>query len=86
MSRKKIPVNPPPPLSYSVEKRRTTEICVGGWQISVVPPPLNTITQGRVHRNFFFDSSVSQLSALATLRPIWGRVTQGAFELSLPQL
>ena len=29
------------------------------------------------------DSSVSQLSALATLRPIWGRVGQGAFELSL---
>ena len=35
---------------------------------------------------FFFDLSVSQLSALATLRPIWGRVGQGAFELSLPQL
>ena len=34
----------------------------------------------------FFDSSVSQLSALATLRPIWGRVAQGAFELSLPQI
>ena len=33
-----------------------------------------------------FDSSVSQLSALATLRPIWGRVGQGAFELSLPQI
>ena len=32
------------------------------------------------------DSSVSQLSALATLRPIWGRVGQGAFELSLPQI
>ena len=29
------------------------------------------------------DSSVSQLSALATVRPIWGRVGQGAFELSL---
>ena len=34
----------------------------------------------------YFDSSVSQLSALATLRPIWGRVAQGAFELSLPQI
>ena len=32
------------------------------------------------------DSSVSQLSVLATLRPIWGRVGQGAFELSLPQI
>ena len=32
------------------------------------------------------DSSVSQLSAIATLRPIWGRVGQGAFELSLPQI
>ena len=32
------------------------------------------------------DSSVSQLSALATLRPNWGRVGQGAFELSLPQI
>ena len=32
------------------------------------------------------DSSVSQLSALATLRPIWGRCGQGAFELSLPQI
>ena len=47
-----------PPLSYSVEKRRTSEI----WR------------------------SVSQLSALATLRPIWGRVGQGGFELSLPQI
>ena len=32
------------------------------------------------------DSSVSELSALATLRPIWGRCGQGAFELSLPQI
>ena len=33
-----------------------------------------------------FDSSVSHLSALATHRPIWGRVGQGAFELILPQI
>ena len=45
---------------------------------SLVPPLLNT--------KFFFDSLVSQLSALATLRPIWGRVGQGAFELSMPQI
>ena len=34
----------------------------------------------------FFDSFIMQLRALATLRPIWGRVGQGAFELSLPQI
>ena len=34
----------------------------------------------------FFDLSVSQLSALVTHRQIWGRVAQGAFELSLPQI
>ena len=33
-----------------------------------------------------FDSVKSQLRALATLRPIWGRVGQGAFELCLPKL
>ena len=48
-----------------------------GNAISVIPPLLNTITR-EVHVKFFFDSSVSQLRALATLRPIWGRVTQGA--------
>ena len=51
------------------------------------PPLFNTITQGgggSPEKNS--DSSVSQLSALATLRPIWGRVGQGAFELSLPQI
>ena len=41
---------------------------------------LNTITQGGVHVNFF-NLSVSQLRALATHRPIWGRVAQGALEL-----
>ena len=72
-----------------------TEICrtptqdyVGVRQISVIPPLLNTITRGggggSPEKNS--DSSVSQLSALATLRPIWGRVGQGAFELSLPQI
>ena len=49
------------------------------------PPLFNTRTQGGfTGKNS--DSSVSQLSALATLRPIWGRVGQGAFELSLPQI
>ena len=58
------------------------------------PPLFITITQGggggggggrgSLEKNS--DSSVSQLSALATLRPIWGRVGQGAFELSLPQI
>ena len=55
-------------------------------QISVIPPLLNTITQEGGSPENFFDLSVSQLSALATLRPIWGRVDQGAFELSLPQI
>ena len=67
---------------------------MGGRQISVVPPLLNTITRGGGggggggggSPEKKFDSSVSQLSALATLRPIWGRVGQGAFELSLPQI
>ena len=49
------------------------------------PPLFNTMTRGgSPEKNS--DSSVSQLSALATLRPIWGRVGQGAFELSLPQI
>ena len=34
------------PCSYSVEKRRDHTNCVGGQQISVIPPLLNTITQG----------------------------------------
>ena len=36
---------PPPPPSYSVEKRRDHRNCVGGRQISVIPPLLNTIIQ-----------------------------------------
>ena len=86
------PPPPPPPLSYGAEKRRDHRNCVGVRQISVIPPLLSTITQGggggggggSPEKNS--DSSVSQLSALATLRPIWGRVAQGAFELSLPQI
>ena len=51
------------------------------------PPLLSTITQGGGGSlEIFFDSSESQLSALATLRPIWGRVAQGAFELTLSQI
>ena len=48
----KPPPPPPPPPSYSVEKRRDHRNCVGGRQISVIPPLLNTITQGGggVHR------------------------------------
>ena len=68
----------PPSLRYSVEKRRTT-------QISVVRLFSTLYLRGGLPE-IFFDSSVSQLSALATLRPIWGRVGQGAFELSLPQI
>ncbi len=77
-----------PPLSYGAEKRRDHRNLPYAHAISVVPPLLASITKGGggVHRKFFFDSSVSQLSALATLRPIWGRVSQGAFELSLPQI
>ena len=52
----------------------------------MIPPLLSTITQGGGSPEFFFDSSVSQLSALAIHRPIWGRVAQDAFELSLPQI
>ena len=69
--------------------RRDHRNCVGGRQISVISPLLNTITLGGGgggSPEFFFASSVSQLRALATLRPIWGRVAQGAFELSLPQI
>ena len=46
---------------------------MGGLQISVIPPLLSTITKGGGGLpEFFFDSSVSQLSALAIHRPIWG--------------
>ena len=75
-----------PHLSYSVEKRQDHRNCVGGRQISVIPPLLSTITKGGGSSEFFPDSSVSQLSALAIHTPIWGRVSQGAFELSLPQI
>ena len=36
----------PPPLSYGVEKRSGHINCVGGSELSVVPPLLTTITQG----------------------------------------
>ena len=49
-------------------------------------PSQHYISGGGGSPEFFFDSSVSQLSALATLRPNWGCVSQGAFELSLPQI
>ena len=79
-----FPVNPP--LSYGAEKRRDHRNCVGVQQISVIPPHLSTITKGGFTGKKKSDWSVSQLSALATLRPIWGRVGQGAIELSLPQI
>ena len=78
-----------PPLSYGAEKRRDHRNLPSSHAISVIP---NTITQGGGgggggdSPEFFFDSSVSQLSALATHRPIWGRVAQGALELCLPQI
>ena len=83
---------PPPPLSYSVEKRRdhrnlpyahaklrerTANFCDPASS-----QHYNSGGGGSPGEKT--DSSVSQLSALATLRPIWGRVGQGAFELSLP--
>ena len=52
-------------------KRWDHRNCVGGRQISVIPPLLNTITLGGFTLNFF-DSSKSQLRALATLRPFGG--------------
>ena len=81
-----------PPLSYGAEKRQDHRNVPYAHAISVIPPLLSTITQGRGggggggSPEFFFDSSVSQLCALATHRPIWGHVAQGAFELSLPQI
>ena len=62
-----------------------------GHAISVIPPLLNTITQGgggggeEVHVKKK-NSTVSQLSALATHTPILGRIGQGAWELRLPQI
>ena len=53
--------------------------CVGEGQFSVIPPLLASIKK-------ILNTFKSQLRALATLRPIWGRVGQGAFELCLPQL
>ena len=64
------PVNPPYPLRYSVEKRRTTEICVGVRRISVVPPLLSSITQGGSPEEKS-ESIRSQLRPLAT-RPAPG--------------
>ena len=53
-----------------------------GIAFTVIPPLLNTITQGgggRVHVKFFFKPTISQLRALATHTPILGRVAQGAW-------
>ena len=49
-------------------------------------PLLITITQGGFHVFKKFKTSKSQLRALATHTPIWGRVAQGALELCLPQI
>ena len=54
--------------------------------MSLIPPLLSTITQGGGGFTGNFDSFKSQLGALAALRQIWGRVGQGAFELSPPQI
>ena len=74
---KKISGEPPHPiLNYGAEKRRDHRNLPYAHAIYVIPPLLTTITRG-VHRKiFFFDSSVSQLRASATLRPILGRVAQ----------
>ena len=61
--------------------------------ISVIPPLLNTITQGGWGGGggggftliFFLNNQVTAC-ALATHRPIWGHVAQGALELFLPQI
>ena len=60
--------------------------------IPVIPPFLNTITRGGggggggVHVKKKIKPNISQLRALATHTPIWGRVAQGALELFLPQI
>ena len=82
-----------PPLSYSVEKRRDhrnlpyAHVILRGRTANFCDPASSQHYNsggggGLPEKNS--DSSVSQLSALATLRPIWGRGGQGAFELSLP--
>ncbi len=75
---------PPPPLPprYSVEKRRTTDICmgvrqisVGVRQISVVPPLLSSISRGGGGGGFTRKKNEtvrSQLRALATRTPSFG--------------
>ena len=70
-------------LSCTVEKRRAppkkSAIFWGGPASSQ-----HYLRGGSPEKNF--DSFIVQLSALATLRPIWGRVGQGAFELCLPNI
>ena len=51
--------------------------------ISVIPPLLNTITQGGGFTLKKISPVKSQLRALATHTPILGRVAQGALELDL---
>ena len=71
-----------------IQTRKVTHFLICGKDNSKAPWPTRPQIGLRVAKALSCDSdsAVSQLSALATLRPIWGRVGQGAFELSLPQI
>ena len=71
-----------PPLSYGVEKRQDQR----NSRIFLIPPLLNTTTQGGFTVKKTKNTTVSQLRALATRTPSLGRVGQGALELGLPQI
>ena len=85
------PPPPPPPLNplrYRVEMRRTTEICRTPTQICVVPPLLNSISQGGGGGSPEKKCRIvqSQLRPLATRTPSLGRSGQAAWLESLPQI
>ena len=79
-----------PRLSRKKERSGNIRIVVGAHAISVAQPLLISITQGRGGGGGFHVKNnkpiISELRALATHTPIWGRVAQGALELFLRQI
>ena len=73
------------PPSYSVDKRRDHRNCVGGCQISVIPPLLSTITKGRCTGIFFRLVSITVTCFSNPHTNLGGHLSR-RLELSLPQI